>query len=77
MQLYRQYQKMQQDGITLSRARLIKWIQSSIDLLSPIFNQLLAKVIAIQTLILDEAPNKVGRDKFDIAKKSKMHQGQT
>lgn len=76
MPLYRQHQKIQQDGITLSRASPIKWVQSGIELLRPIVNALLANVIASQTLILDETPIKVGRDKSDIAKKGKMHQGQ-
>jgi transposase len=76
MPLYRQHQRMQQDGITISRASLIKYVQSGIELLRPIVNAQLANVIASQTLILDETPIKVGRDKTDVAKKGKMHQGQ-
>lgn len=76
MPIYRQHQKMQQNGIVVSRASLNKWLLSGIALLRPIVDALMADVISSQTLILDETPIKVGREKGDSTKKGKMHLGQ-
>lgn len=59
--LYRQYQRLQQSGITVSRASLTNWVQRALHLLSPIANAQLQQVLQSKVLAMDETPIKAGR----------------
>ena len=59
--LYRQHQKLQMAGITVSRATLTQWVQRSIQLLTPIYQAQLKHILQSKTLAMDETPIKAGR----------------
>ena len=59
--LYRQHQKLQQNGFKLSRSSLTNWTMRSIDLLEPIYDAHLASILRSRTLAMDETPIKAGR----------------
>jgi len=59
--LYRQHQKLLQNGFKLSRSSLTNWTTRSIDLLEPIYQAHLASILRSQTLAMDETPIKAGR----------------
>lgn len=59
--LYRQHQKLQMAGITVSRATLTQWVQRSITLLTPIYHAQLKSILQSKTLAMDETPIKAGR----------------
>jgi transposase len=59
--LYRQHQKLQMAGITVSRATLTNWVQRSITLLTPIYHAQLKQILQSKTLAMDETPIKAGR----------------
>jgi len=59
--LYRQHQRLQQAGISLSRATLTNLSQRSIELLRPIVGSQLRSVLQSKTLAMDETPIKAGR----------------
>lgn len=59
--LYRQHQKLQMAGITVSRATLTQWVQRSIALLTPIYSSQLKNILQSKTLAMDETPIKAGR----------------
>jgi transposase len=59
--LYRQHQRLQQSGITLSRTSLTNWVQRAIQLLHPIANAQLQQVLQSKVLAMDETPIKAGR----------------
>ncbi len=59
--LYRQHQRLQQAGITLSRATLTNLSKRSIELLRPIVEALLRSVLQSKTLAMDETPIKASR----------------
>ena len=54
--LYRQHQRLQQAGITLSRATLTNLSKRSIELLRPIVEALLRSILQSKTLAMDETP---------------------
>lgn len=59
--LYRQHQRMAQEGIKLSRATLTHWFHRTIPLLEPIYNAQLANILLSKVLAMDETPAKAGR----------------
>jgi len=61
--LYRQHQRMDQAGITLSRASLTNWVKPSIDLLKPIVDAQLQHMLLSKVLAMDETAIKAGRAK--------------
>ena len=68
--LYRQHQKLESSGITLSRGTLTHLEQRAGDLLKPIADEILASCLESNTLALDETPGKAGRKR-----KGKMQKG--
>jgi len=59
--LYRQHQRMQAAGITLSRASLTHWVQRTSELLAPIYQAQLGSVQGSDVLAMDETPIRAGR----------------
>ena len=59
--LYRQHQRMAQEGIKLSRATLTNWFLRTIPLLEPIYNAQLENILLSKVLAMDETPIKAGR----------------
>jgi len=59
--LYRQHQRMAQEGIKLSRATLTHWFHRTIPLLVPIYNAQLSNILLSRVLAMDETPVKAGR----------------
>lgn len=58
--LYRQHQKLLQNGFKLSRSSLTNWTMRSIDLLEPIYHAHVASILLSRTLAMDETPIKAG-----------------
>lgn len=61
--LYRQHQKLQHEGITLSRASLDNWTHSAIMLLKPIADAVMDGVLGGKAIKIDETPVKAGKGK--------------
>jgi len=59
--LYRQHQRIQQAGITLSRATLTNLTKRAINLLKPIVQAQLDNVLTSRVLAMDETPVKAGK----------------
>ena len=59
--LYRQHQRIQAAGITVSRGSLTNWSARAIDLLEPIYAAQCAHVLQSRVLAMDETPIKAGR----------------
>lgn len=59
--LYRQHQRIEQAGITLSRATLTNLVKRAIDLLRPVVSAQLEHVLRSGVLAMDETPIKAGR----------------
>lgn len=59
--LYRQHQRLQAAGITLSRASLTAWVQRTSQLLAPIYQVQLGSVLGSDVLAMDETPIRAGR----------------
>jgi len=59
--LYRQHQRMAQEGIKLSRATLTNWFLRTIPLLEPIYQAQLKNILRSRVLAMDETPIKAGR----------------
>lgn len=70
--LYRQHQRLEAAGITLSRATLTNLVRRSIALLEPIVDAQMKNVLHSRVLAMDETPIKAGKSK---KKKGRMHQG--
>lgn len=70
--LYRQHQRLEAAGITLSRATLTNLVRRSIALLEPIVDAQLKNILRSRVLAMDETPIKAGKSK---KKKGRMHQG--
>lgn len=68
--LYRQHQRLQQSGITISRSTLTNLASRAISLLEPIVDTQLTNILLSRVLALDETPIKSGRKQ-----KGKMRQG--
>jgi len=67
--LYRQHQRMQAAGLTISRSSLSNWVHRSIELLEPIYGAQLDSILHSKVLAMDETPVRAGR-----ASKGKMRQ---
>lgn len=59
--LYRQHQRLADEGITLARSSLDAWARRSIDLLAPIARAIWEGILAGAHLKIDETPIKAGR----------------
>jgi len=59
--LYRQHQRIQAAGITLSRSSLTNWVHDAIDLLEPIYIAQLRSILHSRVLAMDETPIRAGR----------------
>jgi transposase len=59
--LYRQHQRMQAAGITVSRASLTSWVAQAAWLLEPVYDAQLASILGSQVLAMDETPIRAGR----------------
>lgn len=73
--LYRQHQRIQQAGVTLSRATLTNLVKRSIDLLRPIFDAQTESVLRSRVLAMDETPIKAGHQSRPGPQKGKMKTG--
>src|SRR5690554_766743 len=73
--LYRQHQRIQQAGITVSRSTLTNLVKRSIDLLRPIVDAQTDSILRSQVLAMDETPIKAGHQKRPGAQKGKMKSG--
>ena len=69
--LYRQHQRLQQAGITLSRSTLTQLVKRAIDLLRPLVDAQTQNVLRSRVLAMDETPIKAGHQKRD-GQKGKM-----
>lgn len=68
--LYRQHQRMAQQGITVARSSLTNWVKRSIELLRPIVEAQCRHILLSRVLAMDETPIKAGRQH-----KGKLKQG--
>lgn len=59
--LYRQHQRLRQNGIELSRTTLSNLASRAIDLLSPIYTAQFAHILESRVIAMDETPIKAGR----------------
>lgn len=58
--LYRQHQRFQDAGVTLSRSTLTQWVQKGIELLRPIYDAQLAHILSGKLIAVDETPIRAG-----------------
>lgn len=61
--LYRQHQKLNAEGITISRASLDNWTHSAINLLKPLAQSVMDGVLGGDHIKIDETPVKAGKGK--------------
>tara|TARA_R110001599_G_scaffold62921_3_gene175202 strand:- start:11571 stop:13223 length:1653 start_codon:yes stop_codon:yes gene_type:complete len=73
--LYRQHQRIQQAGITLSRSTLTNLVKRAIDLLRPIVDAQADNVLRSRVLAMDETPIKAGHQGRAGPQKGKMKAG--
>jgi transposase len=73
--LYRQHQRIQQAGITLSRSTLTHLVKRAIDLLRPIVDAQTDNVLRSRVLAMDETPIKAGHQGRAGPQKGKMKTG--
>lgn len=73
--LYRQHQRIQQAGITLSRSTLTNLVKRAIDLLRPIVDAQTDNVLRSRVLAMDETPIKAGHQGRAGPQKGKMKAG--
>ena len=59
--LYRQHQRMQAAGLTISRSSLSNWVHRTIELLEPIYHSQLDSILRSRVLAMDETPIRAGR----------------
>jgi transposase len=59
--LYRQHQRLQAAGITVSRASLTSWVSQAIELLEPIYQAQWGSILQSRVLAMDETPIRAGR----------------
>lgn len=72
---YRQHQRIQQAGITLSRSTLTNLVKRAIDLLRPIVDAQTDNVLRSRVLAMDETPIKAGHQGRAGPQKGKMKSG--
>ena len=63
MPLYRQHQRLENNGIVLARSTLTHLVKRTIDLLKPIYQSQLDHVLQSKILAIDETPIKSGKGK--------------
>ena len=73
--LYRQHQRIQQAGITVSRSTLTNLVKRAIDLLRPIVDAQTDNVLRSRVLAMDETPIKAGHQGRAGPQKGKMKTG--
>lgn len=73
--LYRQHQRLQQAGITVSRSTLTNLVKRAIDLLRPIVDAQTESVLRSKVLAMDETPIKAGHQGRAGPQKGKMKSG--
>ncbi len=73
--LYRQHQRIQQAGITVSRSTLTHLVKRAIDLLRPIVDAQTDNVLRSRVLAMDETPIKAGHQGRAGPQKGKMKAG--
>ena len=73
--LYRQHQRIQQAGITVSRSTLTNLVKRAIDLLRPIVDAQADNVLRSRVLAMDETPIKAGHQGRAGPQKGKMKSG--
>jgi transposase len=73
--LYRQHQRIQQAGITLSRSTLTNLVKRAIALLRPIVDAQTDNVLRSRVLAMDETPIKAGHQGRAGPQKGKMKSG--
>lgn len=73
--LYRQHQRIQQAGITISRSTLTNLVKRAIDLLRPIIDAQTDNVLRSRVLAMDETPIKAGHQGRASPQKGKMKSG--
>ena len=73
--LYRQHQRIQQAGVTVSRSTLTNLVKRAIDLLRPIVDAQTDNVLRSRVLAMDETPIKAGHQGRAGAKPGKMKSG--
>ena len=61
--LYRQHQRLEAAGITVSRASLTTWVHRAVELLDPIYQAQLASITSGRVVAMDETPIRAGRKK--------------
>jgi transposase len=59
--LYRQHQRLEAAGITVSRASLTSWAARAIELLEPIYHAQTGSILTSRVLAMDETPIRAGR----------------
>lgn len=72
--LHRQHQRIQNSGITLSRATLTNYASRGIDLLVPVVDAMVGNMIDGGHLSMDEVPMKAGRQRATGRKHNTMKQ---
>jgi hypothetical protein len=72
--LYRQHQRLTDEGITVSRQTLDGWARGAIGVLAPIADAVRAAILAGERVKVDETPIKAGRTK-GASGQGKMKQG--
>ncbi len=73
--LYRQHQRIQQAGVTVSRSPLTHLVKRAIDLLRPIVDAQTDNVLRSRVLAMDETPIKAGHQGRAGPQKGKMKSG--
>lgn len=73
--LYRQHQRIQQTGITVSRSTLVHLVKRAIELLRPIVDAQTENVLRSRVLAMDETPIKAGRKSRAGPRPGKMKTG--
>ena len=73
--LYRQHQRIQQAGVTVSRSTLTNLVKRAIDLLRPIVDAQTDNVLRSRVLAMDETPIKAGHQGRAGPQKGKMKSG--
>lgn len=73
--LYRQHQRLADEGIVLSRSTLDKWVRDAIALLEPVARAVRVAILAGGRLKVDETPIRAGRTKVAATGQGKMKQG--
>lgn len=72
--LYRQHQRLADEGITVARQTLLNWASQAIELVGPIAKAVQALILSGSHIKVDETPIKAGRAKTQ-AGRGKMKQG--